>query len=295
MLRDEIVVEPKPPYTITPHLEQFSLRGRPTPCIYDEVSRTCSRIVEVRGARIAYKVVVENEGWNPLIKIRVLAGDPNLVVEVVKHVMNTEYRYPDVAQLIRVCPGIREVIERYPGLRPALNPSMWESLVKAIVNQQVTMRLALSIISRMVMRFGARLRTSSGETLYDFPSPETVLRAGITRLREVGLSTRKAKYIIGVAEAIVKRGYDLEGIAKLPPLKAVEELMQFKGVGPWTAKLAYMAYTGNLNILLLEDSAVSKGLKLAGCTEELLNEVANHAGLVSYLTAFLYESRKNSE
>ena len=124
---------------------------------------------------------------------------------------------------------------------------------------------------------------------YDFPVPEAMLRAGVSRLRNLGLSRRKAEYIIGIAEAIVKRGYDLERVGRLPPQEAVEELRVFKGVGPWTAKLAYMAYTGNLNLFLPEDLSVSRGLRLAGCRRELIVEAIDYAGLISYLAAMLYE------
>ena len=108
------------------------------------------------------------------------------------------------------------------------------------------------------------------------------------RLRALGLSRRKAEYVNGVAEAIVKQGYDLEGVGELPPQEAVEELRKFRGVGLWTAKLAYMAYTGNLN-LLPEDLSVSRGLRLAQCREELLGKVTDYAGPISYLAATLYE------
>jgi len=286
---DVVVIKPVPPYTITPHLRRFSLRGSPTPCVYDDALRRCSRLVRVRGCLVAYRVFIVREGWDPLIKVHVLRGDVGVTAEVVKHVLNTEYRYPSTDELISACPGLEVVLRRYPGLRPALNPTMWESLVKAITNQQISIYLALTITSRLVTHYGIRLRVGDGEYLYDFPTPEEVLRAGVTGLRSVGLSLRKAEYVVGIAEAIVKQGYDLGRVAELRPDEAIEELMKFRGVGPWTAKLAYMAYTGNLSILLPEDLAVRKGLEIARCREDVLKELTPHAGLISYLAAFLYE------
>lgn len=283
------VIRPRAPYMITPHLRQFSLRGEPTPCLYDEVSRTCARLVTLGdGTRVGFEATVVSEGWDPLVRVRVLFGSPKAVVGVVKHVLNVGYEYPDTSLLVEACPGLRVVVEEYPGLRPALNPSMWESLVKAVINQQIPTRLALRITSRLVECLGERV-VVSGRALYDFPSPEAVLGAGVERLRGLGLSRRKAEYVISVAEAIVKQGYDLEGVGELPPQEAVEELRKFRGVGPWTAKLAYMAYTGNLNLLLPEDLSVSRGLRLAQCREELLGKVTDYAGLISYLAATLYE------
>ncbi len=283
-------IRPRPPYMITPHLKRFTLKDGPTPCIYDEVSRTCARIVAWGvEEEVAYEATIVSEGWEPLIRIYVFRGPPETAMIIVKHVLNIEYLYPDTSLLIKMCPGLREVVEEYPGLRPALNPSMWESLVKAIVNQQIPTDLALRITSRLVEHLGRRMRVGPGKVLYDFPAPEAVLEAGMERLRDIGFSRKKAEYVASLAEAIVKQGYNLERVGKLPPEEAVEELKKFKGVGPWTAKLAYMAYTGNLNLLLPEDLSVSRGLRLARCLEELISETIEYAGLISYLAATLYE------
>jgi len=73
---------------------------------------------------------------------------------VVRHVPNTDYAYPNVNSLINACPGLKEVLSRHPGLRPALNPGMRESLLKAITEQQITMRLALRITAKLTLTLG---------------------------------------------------------------------------------------------------------------------------------------------
>ncbi len=285
-----ITIAPKPPYTITPHLSQFTLRDQPTPCIYDSQARTCRRAV-TWGVKepVAYEARVVREGWDPLIEVQTYAGSERVAERVVRHVLNTDYAYPDVNSLINVCPGLKGILSRHPGLRPALNPSMWESLLKTIIGQQIPTRLANRITAKLTLTLGRKL-VKEGKEFYDLPTPNDILSAGTDKLREVGLSRRKAEYVLGIAKAVVREGYDLEAVAKLRPEEAVEELRKFRGVGSWTAKLAYMACTGNLNLLLPEDLSVSRGLKLAGCREELIDGVLPHAGLISYLAANLYES-----
>jgi len=287
-----ITIKPAPPYTITPHLSQFTLRDLPTPCIYDPEAKACRRAV-TWGVKepIAYEAKVIREGWNPLIEVHVYAGPKAVVEDVVKHILNTEYAYPDVNSLINACPGLKEVLGKHPGLRPSLNPSMWESLLKAIIGQQIPTRLASRITAKLTLTLGRKL-VKEGKEFYDIPTPHDVLEAGVEALRNVGLSRRKAEYVLGIARAVVKDGYDLESVIDLSHDDAIEELRKFRGVGPWTAKLAYMACTGNLNLLLPEDLSVSRGLKLAGCREELISKAMPHAGLISYLAANLYEARK---
>ncbi len=285
------IIKPNPPYMITPHLRKFTLKDKPTPCIYDNLSRTCMRLV-TWGVKeeVAYEVTVISEGWKPLIRIRVFKGSLETAVRIIEHVLNVKYMYPDISLLINACPGLREVVERYPGLRPALNPSVWESLVKTIVNQQIPIHLALRIISKLVEYLGRKITIDNSRRIfYDFPTPEAILNAGVDELRGMGLSRRKAEYLTGIAEAIVKRGYNIERIGKLIPQEAIEELMTFRGIGPWTAKLAYMAYTGNLNLLLSEDLSVNRGLRLANCRKKFMIDVADYVGLISYLAAILYE------
>ncbi len=285
------IIKPNPPYMITPHLREFTLKSRPTPCIYDDVSRTCMRMVTWgTEEEVAYKATVISEGWKPLIRIHVFKGSLETAMRIIEHILNVKYVYPDISILIKACPGLKEVVKKYPGLRPALNPSMWESLVKTIVNQQIPIYLALRIISKLVEYLGRKITIDNSRIFYDFPTPEAVLKAGIDELRHIGLSKRKAEYVTDIAKAIVKRGYDLERIGKLTPQEAVEELMTFRGVGPWTAKLAYMAYTGNLNLFLPEDLSVDRGLRLANCKRDLIIETIEYAGLISYLAAMLYEN-----
>ncbi len=284
------VIKPNVPYMITPHLRQFTLKDKPTPCIYDDVSRTYMRLVTWGTEEgVAYKATVISEGWKPLIKIHVYKGPLETAMRIIEHILNVKYVYPDTSLLIRTCPGLREVVERYPGLRPALNPSMWESLVKTIVNQQILVHLALRIISKLVEYLGKKINIDKSRIFYDFPTPEAILNTGIDVLRNMGLSKRKAEYVTDIAKAIVKQGYDLERIGKLTPQEAIEELMTFRGIGPWTAKLAYMAYTGNLNLLLPEDLSVNRGFRLANCRREFMIKAVDYAGLISYLTAILYE------
>ncbi len=287
-----ITIKPEPPYTITPHLSQFTLRNSPTPCVYDPEARACRRAVTWGvNEPVAYEARVIREGWDPLIEVRVYAGPKAVAEKVVRHILNTDYTYPNVNSLINACPGLAGILSKHPGLRPALNPSMWESLLKAIIGQQIPTRLASKITAKLTLTLGRKLVRGRKE-FYDLPTPHDVLNAGADALRRAGLSRRKAEYVLGVAEAVVKRGYDLESIAKLGPEEAVEELMKFRGVGAWTAKLSYMARTGNLSLLLPEDLSVSRGLQLANCVKELNDDVRPHAGLISYLAAYLYEGRK---
>ncbi len=107
-----IVIKPRAPYTIMPHLKQFTLKDSRRPCIYDEESRTCARLVAWGvGEEVAYEATIFSEGWKPLIKVHVIRGPLETAVKIVRHVLNTDYVYPDTSTIIKMCPGLGRIIE----------------------------------------------------------------------------------------------------------------------------------------------------------------------------------------
>jgi 3-methyladenine DNA glycosylase/8-oxoguanine DNA glycosylase len=81
--------------------------------------------------------------------------------------------------------------------------------VDAIVEQQISIKVARSIEDKIAKKLGGRLEVN-GETYHAFPTPRNLKDASISDIRECGLSQRKAEYIYGAAELIVNGKLDLE-------------------------------------------------------------------------------------
>ena len=281
-------LRPKPPYKITPHIATFTLSNKPTPCLYE--NGCCRRAFQGR----VFEVCVDGEPYDPIITVKVYRGFPEDVKEVIEHIYNVKLDYED---FIKCCEGFDELYDialRYEGLRPALAPTLYEALIKAIISQQVPQRIALSVISKVVTTFGECFEYG-GKVFYDFPYPDVLANVSPVRLRMLGLSMKKAEYVVSISEAVIG-GYDLESVKKLKPSEAINELMRFKGVGKWTAKLAIMASTGNLSLDLLEDKAVLRGFTFLGIGPDTLKEFMRrcekYVGLLMYLLALYYEERR---
>ena len=270
---------------ITPHLSQFSLKNKPTPCIYDPSSRSCRRLLTTDNDLIAYVVSVRGEPWKPLLRIKIYMGDPERAIEIIRHIYNIDYEYPDIDTLLKYAPKIKDLIQEYPGLRPALTPSLWEALVKNIIGQNIGLRQALHITSRLVEDLGPHIIIDDID-FYGFPGPKEIKKAGEEGLRRYGLSWRKASYLIGAAVLFLRGEISSDVINSRSRDEAIEILMGIKGVGPWTAKLTYMMYTGDLSIYLKEDLGVRRGVKSLGIPDDVEENVA---GLISYLAAYYYE------
>jgi len=220
-----------------------------------------------------------------VIKIKIYMGDPDKAVEMIKHIYNTHYKYPDIETLLKYAPKMKNLIQEYPGLRPGLTPSLWEALVKNIIGQNIGLRQALLITSRLVENLGSRVVVGDS-VFYGFPGPREIREAGEERLRGYGLSWRKASYLVGAADLFIRGEITPSMLTSASRDEAIEILMGIKGVGPWTAKLTYMMYTGDLSVYLREDLSVRRGVESLGIPGDVEDSVA---GLISYLAAYYYE------
>ena len=127
--------------------------------------------------------------------------------------------------------AIGPLIAARPGLRP---PGAWDAFetgVRAIVGQQVTVAGANTLTGRIVERFGTRVPGLERLGLtHVFPSPETLVEAELDRL---GLTRTRAEAIRGLARAVVDDRIRLDGSVSLDAL--VSSLTAVKGLGSWTA------------------------------------------------------------
>jgi DNA-3-methyladenine glycosylase II len=122
-----------------------------------------------------------------------------------------------------VLAALRPALAAY---RPVLQPDSWEALVTSITAQQVSLRSAFALRSRLVARFGEPVGVA-----WAFPARERLARARERELLELGCSRRKAEYLLGLARSEL----DLEGLARLPDSAVIAELTALRGLGRWSA------------------------------------------------------------
>jgi DNA-3-methyladenine glycosylase II len=120
------------------------------------------------------------------------------------------------------------------GLHAAHTTSVYEALVLAILGQQISTHVARMMRTLLIETYGPKLELD-GSTYYAFPRPEALAAAGVSGLRAIKLSRRKAEYIVDIAARVASGELDLEGLRGQPAEDAVRALTSIRGVGPWTA------------------------------------------------------------
>ncbi len=138
-------------------------------------------------------------------------------------------------------PVLRDLKRRFYGLKAgSIGTTVFESVIKSIIQQQISIRVAFSITNKIVTRFGEHVDVK-GITYYDFPTAKKLAETRLDEIRQCGLSWRKAEYIQGIATKTMDKEFDPEGLVSLSNAEVVEKLKKFRGVGTWTAEMVLAA------------------------------------------------------
>jgi DNA-3-methyladenine glycosylase II len=136
-------------------------------------------------------------------------------------------------------PVVADLQTRYPGLRPVCFWSAYEAAAWAVVSHRVRITQAATVKQRLAERLGARIDVH-GEPVAAFPAPRRLLTLG----EFPGLSARKVEWLQGVASAALDGRLDSARLRALPAERAVAELRQLAGIGPFSAELILLRGAG---------------------------------------------------
>ena len=141
---------------------------------------------------------------------------------------------------------LRGIVDRF-GPPPLWGrPQGYPTLVKIILEQQVSLSSAQAAFDRLQLRL-------------DPLTPAGFLKLTDAELLAIGFSRQKARYGRALAEAIVSGAVDLERLHGLDDRAVHEALQAVPGIGPWTAGYVAMRVTRAPDVLLTGDLALRNG------------------------------------
>jgi AraC family transcriptional regulator of adaptative response / DNA-3-methyladenine glycosylase II len=155
------------------------------------------------------------------------------------------------------------LVAAYPGRRP---PGAWdpfETGVRAIIGQQVSVAAATTLTGRLVARLGTPIPGLGAMRLtYSFPVPAVVAGADLDGL---GLTAARQRAIQAFARAVMDGGVRLDRSVGLEEL--VASITAIPGLGPWTAH--YIALRlGEPDAFPVGDAGIIRALLAAGIGPE---------------------------
>jgi DNA-3-methyladenine glycosylase II len=117
------------------------------------------------------------------------------------------------------------LIKKYEGYRIVGQPDLFESLVWAVLGQQINLAFAYTLKQRFVEQFGSRI-SYQGKPYFLFPSPETTALLNDEKLLPLQFSRQKSKYVVLIAQAFASGEVSKEKLKGLPLQEAKEQLMK---------------------------------------------------------------------
>ena len=151
------------------------------------------------------------------------------------------------------------------GLQPRHTGSIFRSLARAIVYQQLSGAAAATILGRVVALFAPRR----------FPTPSDLLEMPPERLRAAGLSAAKTAALRDLAAKTLDGTLPpMARVRRMDDEQIVEHLTQVRGIGRWTVEMLLMFGLGRPDVLPLGDLGVRKGYAVTFRSRTLPEPVA---------------------
>ena len=162
-----------------------------------------------------------------------------------------------IVHLKRQDPVLAGIIDRVGDYRIQFRDPDFETLVKSIVFQQLSGRVANVIFGRLAKAVGGKV------------TPAAILKLRPSRMRTLGLSTQKTAYIRDLARHTRDGTVVFEELLELADDLVIERLTQVKGIGVWTVHMFLIFALRRTNVLPTGDLGIRNAIRKAYNLNEL--------------------------
>lgn len=157
--------------------------------------------------------------------------------------MSAEALRAAVDALIALEPRFGDAVGRVGYPEPRIRQPGYETLLRTIIGQQVSVKAAASIWNKLASGLG------------DISRPETLLASNESALREFGLSRQKQGYALSLARLVADGTLDLHNLPA-DDEEAIRLMTEVKGIGRWSAEIYLLFAEGRPDIWPAGDLAV---------------------------------------
>ena len=138
--------------------------------------------------------------------------------------------------------------------------TLFESLVKSVIGQQLSGKAATSILRKL------KGNIDSGGSI----KPEQLLSAPFNTIRSSGVSEKKAKTLKALAEKTLDQTIpSMRKIKNMADADIIANLTKIKGIGSWTAEMILIFKLGREDVMPSTDLGIQKGYSIIFGRREL--------------------------
>jgi DNA-3-methyladenine glycosylase II len=147
-------------------------------------------------------------------------------------------------------PVLRSLIDRVGPFALTLERRRFSMLVRSIISQQISTGAARSITRRLHQLLSPGSVTA-----------EKLARLSTEQLRGAGISPQKAGYLLDLADKVIKRKVRIRLLPKFSDAAVIDELVQIKGIGTWTAQMFLIFSLGRPDVFPHDDLGIRVAIR----------------------------------
>ncbi len=163
--------------------------------------------------------------------------------------MYFQYGEKEIKYLTQKDQKIKEVIQKIGQINRQVDNDLFSSVIHHIIGQQISTKAQATIWQRMNENFSSI-------------NEDTIFLVGIEKLQKLGITFRKAEYIIDFAQKVKNGSFDLKSIENKSDDEAIKQLSSLKGIGIWTAEMILLFCMQRPNIFSYSDLGILRGLRM---------------------------------
>ena len=216
--------------------------AKPTTKTFKAVAKPTAKTIKTAAKTVA----------RPVQSSAKTAGKTAAMTAVLPATLADKPEYWDDAreQLVKRDRILKKIIPRFPDIWLTTRGNPFITLARSICGQQISVKAAESVWQRVLLECGKR------------PSPASVQKAGLERLRAAGLSGRKAEYILDLSTHFSDKLVQPAKWARMPDEEIIEELTAIRGIGRWTAEMFLIFNLQRPDVLPLDDVGLLNAISL---------------------------------
>lgn len=139
-------------------------------------------------------------------------------------------------------PVMKRLIDTLTPREWVVERNLFLDLIGSIIGQQLSVKASDTIEKRFLGLFKNKE-----------PVAEDILGVDDETLRGIGISYSKIKYIKGICQAVIDGNIDFEDLRGKEDEVIIEQLIELKGVGRWTAEMFLMFSLGRPDVFSMGD------------------------------------------
>jgi len=145
---------------------------------------------------------------------------------------------------------IRSLIKEHGIINFQIDGDPFESLVEAIISQQLNGPVARTIFGRLKILVNSEIINA-----------KSLEQVSVPEMRKAGVSPQKIRYLKDLTARVLEGQLNLHDLTGRPDEEVIHQLDEVKGIGPWTAHMFLLFTLGRTDVLPVDDLGIQKSIQ----------------------------------